>query len=118
MQEKTILALTFIRSVVAELPGTEEKLCFDTPAFYTNNHIFARIKEDEENLVMYTEEREKWMEMDAHTFTITPHYLKYKYMLVNLDRVAPEDLKLLLITAWKQRTSKTLLKKYLSDLID
>lgn len=113
MKDKTILALTFIRNIVADLPGSEEKLYFDTPAFYTNKNIFARLKEDEENLVIYTEEREKWMELYPEIFTITPHYIKYKYMLVNLDGVDPKDLKSLLITAWKQRTSKTLLKKYL-----
>lgn len=113
MKDKTILALTFIRNIVAELPGTEEKICFDTPAFYTNKNIFARLKEDEEDLVIYTEERDKWMKLYPDIFTITPHYIKYKYMLINLDRVDPQDLKILLITAWKQRTSKTLLKKYL-----
>lgn len=118
MQEKTILALTFIRSVVADLPEVEERLLFDTPAFYTGKNIFSRLKEDEENLVIYTEEREKWMEIDVLTFFITPHYLKYKYMLVNLDRVEPEHLKELLITAWKLRTTKTLLKKYLSSAED
>ncbi|MDQ8003420.1 MAG: MmcQ/YjbR family DNA-binding protein [Pedobacter sp.] len=115
MEEKTILALTFIRNVVADLPQAEERLLFDTPAFYAGKNIFARLKEDEENFVIYTEEREKWMQKDSNIFFITPHFLKYKYMLVNLDGVAPNDLKELLITAWKQRTSKTLLKKYLSD---
>lgn len=114
MKNKTILALTFIRNVIAELPGAEEKICFDTPAFYANKNIFARLKEDEENLVVYTEERDKWMNQNPDIFTVTPHYINYKYMLVNLDDVDPEDLKVLLITAWKLRTSKTLLKTYLS----
>lgn len=116
MQEKTFLALVFIRNVIAELPEAQERLLFDTPAFYTGKNIFARLKEDEENLVIYTEEREKWMQKAPETFFITPHFLKYKYMLVNLDGVEPNDLKELLITAWKQRTSKKLLKKYLADI--
>jgi len=115
MQHKTILALTFIRDIVAQLPGTQEKLCFDTPAFYANKHIFARLKEDEENLVIYTEERDKWMQKDPEIFTITPHYINYKYMLVNLDKVEPENLKELLITAWTQRANKSLVKQYLAN---
>lgn len=118
MQHKTILALTFIRSIVANLPGAEEHLLFDTPAFYAGKNVFARLKEDEENLAIYTEEREKWIQKAPKTFFITPHFLKYKYMLVNLDSVEPNDLKELLITAWKQRTTKTLLKKYLSNTTD
>ncbi len=116
MKQKTILALTFIRNVVAALPATSEKLYFDTPAFYVNKCLFARLKEDEEHLVIYTEEREQWMQKDPQIFIVTPHYINYKYMLVNLDRVAPEILKELLITAWKQRASKILLKQYLANL--
>ncbi|RZK92712.1 MAG: hypothetical protein EOO98_02105 [Pedobacter sp.] len=115
MQQKTILALTFIRNVVAELPKAYEKICFDTPAFYAGKNIFARLHEDEENMVVYTEEREKWLKQAPETFHITPHYLKYKYMLVNLELVSPEDLKTLLITAWQKRTLKTILKEYLAN---
>jgi hypothetical protein len=115
MQEKTLLALSFIRDVVNILPGTIEKLCFDTPAFYAGKNIFARVKEDEENLVLYTEERDKWMSIAPQIFFITAHYQNYKYMLVNLDLVEPIILEELLITAWKKRTTKTLLKQYLSQ---
>lgn len=115
MQQNTILALAFVRNVIAQLPEAYEKICFDTPAFYTGKNIFARLKEDEENLVIYTEERELWMEKQPEIFTITPHYLKYKYMLVNLDLVVPEDLKELLITAWKLRSNKSLIKQYLAN---
>lgn len=115
MEQRTILALTFIRNVVAELPATSEKLCFNTPAFYVNKCLFARLKEDEEHLVIYTMEREKWMQKDPETFIITPHYINYKYMLVNLDCVEPDVLKELLIAAWEQRANKTLLKQYLPN---
>jgi len=116
MGQRTVLALTFIRNVVVQLPATSEKLCFDTPAFYVNKCLFARLKENEEHLVIYTEEREKWLQENPKTFTITPHYVNYKYMLVNLDLVEPEVLKELLINAWKQRANKTLLKQYLGSL--
>lgn len=89
----------------------QEQILFDTPAFYVNKNIFARLKEDGENLVIHTVEREIWMDKDPKTFFITDHYIKYKYMLVNLDRVEPEDLKHLLFTAWKTRANKTTLKK-------
>lgn len=112
METKTLLALTFIRGVVLKLPGVTEKILFDTPAFYVNKNIFVRLKEDFENLVVHTLEREKWMEKDPKTFFITAHYQNYKYMLVNLDRVEPEDLKELLITAWKNRAPKKMLIEY------
>ena len=110
MQHKTLLALTFIRNIVLVLPGVSEKLLFETPAFYVGKEIFARLKEDQENLVIHTVEREKWINKDPKTFFITDHYLKYKYMLVSLDRVNPQDLEELLLTAWKNRAPKKLLK--------
>jgi len=112
MQDKTLLALTFIRQIVLPLPGVNEQYLFDSPAFYVNKKIFARLKEDEENLVIHTVEREIWMKKDNQTFFITDHYLKYKYMLINLDRVEPSDLKSLLITAYKNRATK----KQISEL--
>ncbi len=93
------------------LPDVHEQVCFDTPAFYVNKYLFARLKEDEENLVIHTLEREIWMEKDQETFFITAHYLKYKYMLVNLNRVDPSDLRALLITAYQTRAPKKTLKK-------
>jgi hypothetical protein len=117
MLSKTHLALTFIREIVFALPGVIEKILFDTPAFYVNKNIFARLKEDEENLVIHTVEREKWMFKALETFFITDHYLKYKYMLINLDRVDPSDLKYLLLTAYKNRATKKQVS-LLTDFID
>lgn len=107
MLNKTHLALTFIRAVVLALPGVTEKIVFNTPAFYVNKNIFARLKEDEENLVIHTLERNRWMAKNSDTFFITDHYIKYKYMLINLDRVDPSDLKSLLIAAYKNRGKKS-----------
>ena len=112
MQNKTILALTYIRQIVFSLPGTAEKIVFGTQAFYINKHIFARLHEDEENLVIHTLEREKWIEKDHETFFITEHYQNYKYMLINLDRVDPEDLSELLLQAWINRAPKKLVTEY------
>lgn len=110
MKEKTRLALTFIRSIVLALPEVVEQLCFDTPAFYVNKKLFARLREGEEELVIHSLERESWMAKDPRTFYITDHYLNYKYMLINLESVEPEVLKSLLITAWQNRAPKKLLK--------
>ncbi len=110
MKDKTRLALTFIRNFVFTLPEVIERLSFETPAFYVQKNMFARLKEGEEELVIHTIEREKWMFADPLTFYITPHFLNYKYMMINLDRVEPEILKELLLTAWTNRASKKLLK--------
>ena len=104
--------LEFVRKSVEHLPGISEKLLFETPAFYTGDKLLARFKEDGETLVIYTEEREKWMEDDPETFFITDHYKNYKYMLIALKSIKKSVLKELLTEAWKKRTSKRLLKEF------
>lgn len=104
--------LQFIRQHMASLPGTTEGLSHGTPAFYVNKKILTRLWENGEVLVIHTEDRDKWIQADPETFFITDHYRNYPYMLINLDRVQPEDLKRLLTDAWLSKASKSLVKKY------
>jgi hypothetical protein len=106
------LFMQFLRGITATLPGVTEKMHFEDQAFYVNDKIFANVKFKDEVLAIHTLEREKWMEKDPHTFFITPHFLKYKYMAVRLETVSPDDVKTLLITAYLARATKKLIKEY------
>jgi hypothetical protein len=112
MSTDVFALLQFLRKTLLPLPGVTEKMLLEMPAFYVNNKIFTRIKEDGENLVIGTLERDKWMEADPETYYITDHYRNYDYMLVRLDRVQPDELTELLITAWRNRATKKLIKQY------
>lgn len=112
MATDMLMFMQFLRSTLLPLPGVTEKMHFEFPAFYVNNKIFTNVKLDNELLAVYTVEREKWMERDPHTFFITKHYLNYKYMLVRLETVSPEDVKTLLVTAYLARATKKLIKQY------
>lgn len=104
--------MQFMRHTLLPLPGVTEKMCFDDPAFYVNKKIFTNVKLKEEFLAIHTLERDKWMAADPITFFITDHYFNYKYMLVRLETVSPDDLKNLLITAWHNRATKRLISEY------
>jgi hypothetical protein len=104
--------MQFLRGILLLLPGVTEGMHFEYPAFYVNKKIFTNVKMKEELLAVYTIEREKWMERDPHTFFITNHYINYKYMVVRLETVSPDDLKTLLITAYLARATKKLVKEY------
>lgn len=106
------MALAFIREFVASLPGTSEKPCYSTPAFYVNNKLISRLREDCRTLVVNSTERDKWMAKDPETYFITDHYLNYDSLLVNLDTVSPEELKGLILTAWRNRAPAKLIKEY------
>ena len=112
MEINALIYLGFIRNVMLSLPGTSEGLCFGTPAFYIKKKLLARMWENGEALVVHNPERELWMKKDPETFFITDHYRNYESLLINLERVQPDDLKQLLTTAWLGKASKTLLKKY------
>ncbi|MDN5285794.1 MAG: hypothetical protein JWR38_2068 [Mucilaginibacter sp.] len=104
--------MQFMRSALLPLPGIIERMHVDDPAFYVNKKIFANVKLKDQLLAIHTPEREKWMATDPDTFFITNHYLNYKYMLVRLETVSPDDLKKLLITAWHNRATKGLIRAY------
>jgi hypothetical protein len=111
MNIDSFIYLDTIHKHLLPLPGINEKLCFGTPAFYVNNKLFARLKEDGETLVIHTTEREKWMHAKPATFFITDHYKNYSYMLINLKIVTSGDLKKLLTEAWVNRAPKRLIKE-------
>lgn len=102
----------FIRKVLRPLPGVVEGFTHDTPSFHVGKKFMLRLKEDNETLAIYNEEREKWMAKDPNVFFITPHYQNYAYVLVNLAKIDPPDLEQLLLDAWRARATKTLIKAY------
>ena len=116
MNPSVFVYLEFLRKTLLPLPGGAEKMCFGTPAFYVKKKIFTRIKEDGENLVLGTLERDKWMQANPEAYYITDHYRNYDYMLVRLDKVDPEELKELLITAWQNRATGKLISEYENNL--
>jgi hypothetical protein len=116
MNPGVFIYLEFLRKTLLPLPGVTEKMCFGTPAFYVKKKIFTRIKEDGENLVLGTLERDKWMQAKPEVYHITDHYRNYDYMLVHLDKVDPEELKGLLITAWRNRATSKLINEYENNL--
>jgi len=107
--------LEAVRKIAFALPGVTEGICYGTPGFYVGKKLFARIREEGDILVIYTEERDAWMKKDSKAFFITDHYLNSSYMLVAMPCVKPADLKQLLQTAWRNRATKTLLKQLDSD---
>ncbi|MEP6952036.1 MAG: MmcQ/YjbR family DNA-binding protein [Ginsengibacter sp.] len=112
MNIDTFIYLDTVRKDLLALPGITEKVCFGTPAFYVNDKLFARLKEDGKTLVIHTTEREKWIHSKPKTFFITDHYKSYSYMLINLKTVVPADLKELLTRGWYNRAPKRLIKEF------
>ena len=97
-----------------ELPDTVEGTSYGTPALKVRDRMFARLREDGETLVLWTDflEREALTQGDPETFFITPHYEDYPLVLIVLEHVDAKELRELLIESWRQRAPKRLLREY------
>ena len=102
-----------IRGIAFSQPGVTEGTCYGTPGFYTGKKLFARLREEGDILVIYTEERNAWMKKDAAVFYITDHYINSNYMLVALPHVKNSDLEKLMQAAWLKRTNKSIVKQWI-----
>jgi hypothetical protein len=102
--------LPVIRLLMIPLPGVSESVCYGTPAFYVSKKLLARMKEDDETLVVYTPDRDEWTGRDSVAFFIPDHSKDPPYVLVNLVKVERAELSALLAEAWRSRAGKRLLQ--------
>jgi hypothetical protein len=102
-----------VKALGAELPDVDVDRWYGTPALKVAGKGFARLREDGALVVMIDIlEREALMQSDPETFYITPHYQDWPAMLINLERVDPEELRELLIESWRLKAPKRLLKAF------
>jgi len=100
-----------VSAIVMQFPGTEAGTSYGTPACKVNKKLFARLKEDGKTIVVYTDERDKWMKQSPKTFFITDHYKNYPLMLIDLVTVKKKDLKALLLASWQIRANERLISE-------
>jgi hypothetical protein len=102
-----------VKALGAELPDVGVDRWYGTPALKVAGKGFVRLREDGALVVMIDIlEREALMQSDPQTFYITPHYQDYPAMLINLERVDPQELRELLIESWRRKAPKRLLKAF------
>lgn len=100
-----------VSSIALGFPGAEASTSYGTAAFKVKGKLFARFKEDGKTLVVYTEERNRWIKINPVTFFITDHYKNYPAILIDLTTVKKKDLEHLLFVSWQIRAPKNLLRK-------
>ena len=95
------------------LPEVEVGTWYGTPALKVRGKGFARLREDGALVVMIDVlEREALIQEDPDTFYVTPHYLDWPAMLVNLERIEPQELRERLIESWCRRAPKKLVAEF------
>ena len=99
-----------VRQIAQTLPGAEESTSYGTPAFKVKGKLFARQHQDGESLVIAVDfaAREEMMNAAPEKFYLTDHYLNYPWMLVRMKQVNKDELRDLLMGAWRRVAGKTL----------
>jgi hypothetical protein len=99
-----------VREIAQTLAGAEESTSYGTPAFKVKGKLFARQHQDGESLVIAVDPaaREETMNAAPKKFYITDHYLNYPWMLVRMKKVNKDELRDLLMGAWRRVAGKTL----------
>lgn len=91
------------RKIARTFGNVEEATSYGTPALKVGGKLIARLKEDNESLVVPVdfEQRTEMLAADPATYYITDHYLNHPYILVRLSRIHPDALRDLLLGAWR-----------------
>ena len=104
------MAVTFakLRKMALALPEVEEGTSYGTPAFRVGGKLIARLREDDDSLVVMTDfdTRATLMGADPDVFYITDHYRDYPSVLVRLSMVQAAILRDLLLDAWKLKAPR------------
>ena len=103
-----------LRKLAMALPEVEEGTSYGTLAFRVKGKFFARLRDDDESLVIRSDfvEREVLMEADPEVFFITDHYRDHPMLLVRLSAVAADELADLLEASWRRVAPKRVLAAF------
>lgn len=92
-----------VRELALALPRTTEKSSYGTPGFRVADRLFARVLEDGERVVVFTDEREALVRSDPVTFTVPPHYADHPMVVIAMASVDRQQLHELLTDSWRLR---------------
>jgi len=98
-----------IRKLALAWPEVEDGSSYGTPALKVRKKLLARLREDDETLVMLgvpRDEREMLIESQPKIYYFTDHYRDYPTVLVRLSRAKRSDVEPLLRrrgVRWRRR---------------
>ena len=105
-----------VRRIALSLPETIEKPWYGTPGFRVKDKGFLRIRSEAEGgLVAFVAdagEKEALLAADPATFFTTPHYDGHAIVLVHLDAIDVDELREVIVDAWRARAPKRVLQAY------
>jgi len=104
-----------VRRIALAWPEVEDGTSYGTPALKVRKKLLARLKEDNDSLVMLgvpQDERDMLVESRPTVFYFTDHYRDYPTVLVRLSKATRDVVEPLLLRRWRELASKAALKKF------
>ena len=104
-----------VRAIALAWPEVVDGTSYGTGALKVRKKLLARIKEDNDSLVMLgvpQEERAMLCESEPKVFYFTDHYRDYPTVLIRLSKAKPGHVKPFLCRRWRELASKAAVKKF------
>ena len=103
-----------VRKLALAWPEVEDGTSYGTAALKVRKKLLARIKEDDDSLVVLgvpQEERAMLCESEPRVFYFTDHYRDYPTVLIRLSKAKRGHVEPLLRRRWRALASKAAVKK-------
>jgi hypothetical protein len=98
-----------VRRLALALPESAEGTSYGTPAFRVRGKLLARLRAEGILVVKVgNDAQEALIQMQPETYFITPHYAGSAAVLVRLEAITEDELRDLLIEAWRLSAPKRL----------
>jgi hypothetical protein len=104
-----------VRNIALAWPQVEDATSHGTPALRVRKRLLARLKEDNDTLVVIgvpPEEREMLIETQPKIFYHTEHYRDYPTVLIRLSKAKRAIVEPFLRRRWRELASKTAVKAF------
>jgi hypothetical protein len=105
-----MMTTSALRELALGLPGAEERETWGHPTFRVRDKIFASMYEGDGGAVATVkaspEEQTVLLAADPATFGVASHVGRYGWTTVRLERVDPDEMRELVVEAWRQTAPK------------
>ncbi|MGA9795502.1 MAG: MmcQ/YjbR family DNA-binding protein [Rhizomicrobium sp.] len=102
------------KKVALSFPGTHEKPSYGSPAVFAARKFFTRLRKEDNSVVLIVhdmEHRDMMLELDPKTYHITAHYKDYPAILVRMERITADELRIMLERRWRQIAPKWMVRQ-------
>lgn len=91
-----------VQKICTRLPEVEESTSYGTPAMKVKGTLFARLRDDDGGLVVWTDEKAALL-AEGEPYYTTPHYDGHPSVLLRLPKTSETLLRELLTESWRLR---------------